>query len=171
MVVIVIGIFVVLVDNVLAIEMVGKAVSPLWFLVVGISHQQALLNTSMPGRRPGSLGPAEKPHRHGLARSGGRWPDRLARRGLGRSVSPFNRIAPKLGAQDVRFPCGFHPDRRAWTCPGARSLFIGHSYTPQEIFRSNFPELAVLSGRNGGFIDSIRTPSSVADQRNKDIGP
>src|SRR5262245_26873597 len=54
MVVIVVGIIVVLVDDVLAIEMVVKAVSPLWFLVVGISHQQPLLNTSMPSRRPGS---------------------------------------------------------------------------------------------------------------------
>src|SRR5947208_1381495 len=42
MVVIVVGVLVVLVDNVLAIEVVGEAVSPLWFLVFGISHQQSL---------------------------------------------------------------------------------------------------------------------------------
>src|SRR5262249_52638647 len=170
MIVIVIGVLVVLVDDVLAIEVVVKAVSPLWFLVVGISHQQPLLNTSMPSRRPGNrqatLDPP-KPHRHGLARSVGRWPDRPAHRGLGRSVSPFNRIVLKPGAQT----CGFHPDQRVWTCPETRSLVIGHSYTPQENFRSNFPEMAVLSGRNRGLFDSVRTRGSVADQSNKDISP
>jgi L-asparaginase II len=54
MVVVVVGILVVLVDDVLAIEMIVKAMSLLWFFVFGIGHQQALLNTSMPGRRPGS---------------------------------------------------------------------------------------------------------------------
>jgi hypothetical protein len=43
MVVVVVGILVVLVNDVLAVKMVVKAVSSLWFLVVGIGHQQALL--------------------------------------------------------------------------------------------------------------------------------
>jgi len=44
----------------------------------------------MPGRRPGSMRAAldlpKNPIVKGLAHSGGRWPDRLARRRLGRSI-------------------------------------------------------------------------------------
>src|SRR5262245_54340291 len=107
MVVIVVGVLVVLVDDILAIEMVGKAVSHLWFLVFGISHQQSLL---MPSLATSNV-PTGNPVRHGQAQFGRKWPDRLARWRLarwrlGRSVSPFNKIGASPGAQTVRFPPG-----------------------------------------------------------------
>src|SRR5262249_11009112 len=79
MVVVVVGVLVVLVDDVLAIEMVGEAVSPLWFLVVGIGHQLTLLNKSMPAGGRASLCPAEKLQ--------SAWPGAFGRTGAGSACS------------------------------------------------------------------------------------
>src|SRR5262249_32459576 len=107
MVVVVVGIFIVLVHAFLAVKMIGEAVSPLRFLVFGISHQQSLL----PGAPSGSRGHADGPS---------------SADPLTLSTGSRHRPGPK--------PCGFHPDRCAWACSwacsGTRSSFIGHSYKP-----------------------------------------
>ena len=74
MVVVVVGILVVLVDDVLAVEMVGEVVPPLWFLVLGIGHLVSLLSGSQPfigapGRRPDSC---RTPHSARASIVGGR---------------------------------------------------------------------------------------------------
>ena len=52
MIVVVVAVFVVFVDDILAIEMVGEVVPARWFPVFGFRHQNSLLNRSKhPGRR------------------------------------------------------------------------------------------------------------------------
>src|SRR5262249_18425312 len=84
----------------LAVEVIREAMS-LWFLVVGISHQQSLPGTSRGHAGGDPIGTAER------VRAEARRIGPLAR--LGRSANPFNRIAPLPGTQTVRLPA-----RPAW---------------------------------------------------------
>src|SRR5262249_6209061 len=101
------------------VEMVGEAVSPLWFLVFGISHQQSLLPDT-----PGWTA-ADTPNGPiGRTRAGGSLAGSPARGG--RSAKPFNMIAPTPGAQTVRFPPG----------PACLGVSLGVSWNTIIIYRT-----------------------------------
>src|SRR5262245_56383975 len=99
MIMVVIRIFVVLVHDVLAIEVVGQAVSSLWFLVFGISHFGLLLGGSHPYPSSGLVNPGTPsvPFWELASSTRGLRSDRRSLDRSRQSTNPFNRIAPKRG--------------------------------------------------------------------------
>src|SRR5262245_13822121 len=140
MVVVVIGVLVVLVYDVFAIEMVGEAVSCLLFLILGIGHLNLLLNGGPACARPAAGQPSGMPNDPfgiaGSARVDGGSDRRFASPGL---ANP--QVLSKGSRRAQRFETiGFHPDRRA-----RARLFLSHiPYKPEPI-RVKFSRKAEMS--------------------------